>query len=128
MSLFYSASAGGFLDDAIHSTIPADARPVTAEAHKALIAAACSGSVITADANGYPQAVAAPPPEDAELLRQIRSQRDKLLRECDFTQMPDYPITAALRGEWRSYRQALRDLPEIATDLASVAWPAPPSV
>lgn len=127
MSLFYSASAGGFLDDTIHDAIPGDARPVTVEAHKALIAAACSGATIVADASGNPVAVPLPAPQATELLRQMRTKRDRLLSASDFTQMPDSPLSASQREAWRLYRQALRDLPETASDLASVEWPIPPS-
>jgi len=127
VTLYFSASAGGFLDDTIHHDIPEDARPVSAEVHQTLIAAASSGSMIAADENGDPIAVPLPPPSDAELLRQIRTQRDRLLAASDFTQVPDSPLTAAKREEWRLYRQALRDLPETANDLASVEWPASPS-
>nr|WP_278254165.1 tail fiber assembly protein [Sphingobium sp. BYY-5] len=58
----------------------------------------------------------------------MRTKRDRLLAACDFTQVPDSPLTAAKREEWRVYRQALRDLTETANDLASVEWPTPPSV
>lgn len=127
MPLFYSASAGGFMDDTIHVSIPADARPVTVEAHLELIAAASSGSIIVPDSNGDPMAVPLPPPGASELLRQMRTRRDRLLSESDFTQMPDSPLTASAREEWRIYRQALRDLPETVADLSAIEWPSTPS-
>lgn len=128
MPIFYSASAGGFLDDTIHDDIPADARPLTAEAHKSLIDAACSGAAIVADEAGNPVAIPLPPPGEAELLRQLRTTRDKLLGATDYTQMPDSPLTPERREEWRLYRQALRDLTETTIDFATVEWPTPPSV
>lgn len=127
MTLFYSASEGGFLDDAIHGAMPQDARLVTPETHARLIAAASSGSMIAADDNGDPIAVPLPPPDTAELLRQMRTQRDRLLAASDFTQVPDSPLTAAKREEWRLYRQALRDLPETTPDPAAAAWPNAPA-
>ena len=127
MPLFYSASAGGFLDDTIHVGIPDDARPVTVETHLELIAAASSGSIIVPDSNGDPIAVPLPPPEAPELLRQMRTKRDRLLSESDFTQMPDSPLTASAREKWRVYRQALRDLPEAVADLSAIDWPSAPS-
>ena len=127
MSLYFSASIGGFLDDAIHASIPADARPVAAEAHAALIASASSGSIIVPDANGDPVAIPAPAPPASELLRRMRDQRNRLLRASDFTQAPDAPLTDEQRAQWRTYRQALRDLPANVTDPAAVEWPNAPA-
>lgn len=67
MGLFYSPSSGGFYDDAIHSTVPADAVPITAAAHAALMAYQASGRKITFDAaKGKPVALAPPEPLLAE--------------------------------------------------------------
>lgn len=127
MSLFFSASVGGFLDDKIHSHIPDDARAVTAEAHTALIAAASSGSIIVADEHGDPVAVTAPPRAESELLQRMRERRDRLLRASDFTQAADVPLTDAQRQQWRTYRQALRELPETVADPSAIDWPTLPS-
>ena len=48
----------------------------------------------------------------AEKSEQIRNERDNLLKQCDFTILPDSPYTAEQRAEWAAYRQALRDIPE----------------
>ena len=47
-----------------------------------------------------------------EKLVAIRTKRDTLLADCDFTQLPDAPLTADKKSAWVSYRQALRDMPE----------------
>lgn len=52
----------------------------------------------------------------------LRSRRDRLLFACDWTQLPDAPLSAAQKAAWRSYRQALRDLPETGD------WPDPPDL
>ena len=39
----------------------------------------------------------------------IREKRNKLLRESDYTALPDFPQ----RDKWILYRQALRDYPSI---------------
>jgi len=39
----------------------------------------------------------------------IREKRNKLLRESDYTALPDFPQ----RDKWILYRQALRDFPSI---------------
>jgi len=42
----------------------------------------------------------------------LREQRTKLLSECDWTQMSD--VVVSNKEEWKTYRQALRDLPSNA--------------
>lgn len=54
---------------------------------------------------------------------QIRSIRDRLLKECDYTQMPDWPGDKAA---WANYRQQLRELPENFKEPESVIWPKRP--
>lgn len=60
-----------------------------------------------------------------EVLR--REDRNARLLACDWTQLPDVPISAASRSEFETYRQALRDLP--ATDPGwpdNISWPTEP--
>lgn len=59
----------------------------------------------------------------AETLKQLRQERDKRLKDCDWTQLPDAPVSGA---EWKAYRQALREFPESVTDPFNPAWPVPP--
>jgi len=54
----------------------------------------------------------------------LRSGRALLLRNSDWTQVPDAPVDAAA---WAVYRQQLRDLPANTTDPRTVEWPVPPS-
>jgi hypothetical protein len=53
----------------------------------------------------------------------IRAERNKLLVESDWTQLPDAPVDAAA---WATYRQALRDITDQANPFA-VIWPESPS-
>ena len=46
---------------------------------------------------------------DELLLDEMREQRDRLLKECDHTALPDFPR----RELWLTYRQELRDFPSI---------------
>jgi len=46
---------------------------------------------------------------DELLLDEMREQRDRLLKECDHTALPDFPR----RELWLTYRQELRDSPSI---------------
>ena len=54
----------------------------------------------------------------------LRKERDYLLSECDWTQVPDAPVDSTA---WATYRQQLRDLPANTTDPRNVVWPEPPS-
>ena len=42
----------------------------------------------------------------------LRSRRDMLLAESDWTQFNDSPLTDSKKTEWATYRQKLRDLPK----------------
>lgn len=65
-----------------------------------------------------------PPPTTEELAAAVRAERDRLLLESDWTQLPDVP--AATRSVWATYRQALRDIPQQAGFPANVVWPSKP--
>ena len=54
---------------------------------------------------------------------QMRAQRNALLQQSDWTQMPGAPLTTTEQAEWARYRQFLRDLPE-KTDQS---FPSPPT-
>lgn len=61
-----------------------------------------------------------------EIQRDIRRVRDIRLANSDWTQVPDAPVDQVA---WRTYRQALRDLPsqyQNETDFANVVFPNPP--
>ena len=53
---------------------------------------------------------------------QQRTQRDILLAASDYMAMSD-----RITEEWRTYRQALRDVPAQAGFPTSVTWPVGPS-
>lgn len=125
--LYYSAETTGFYDDDIHASMPADVVPVTAETHSQLMTAQSQGQMIVAGPDGTPIAVDRPPPTPEQAMADLRAQRDRLLLESDFSQFPDAPLTDEQRAAWRAYRQALRDLPETASDPLAMEWPAAPS-
>ena len=56
-----------------------------------------------------------------------RQQRDDLLASCDWVVLPDSPISGDKLAEWKTYRQALRDLPANTTDWENVIYPTQPS-
>lgn len=53
----------------------------------------------------------------------VRAQRDEKLSACDWTQLPDVPITN--REAWVAYRQQLRDVTD-QPDPRHIVWPTPP--
>ena len=72
--------------------------------------------------------------EDAEPMRLLRRERDRLLSECDWWASSDLTITDAQK----KYRQDLRDItktaspkiigdgPSTSLDMSSVTWPSKP--
>ncbi len=69
-----------------------------------------------------------PPPEPTpeELAKEIRSKRDKLLRDTDKYLISDYPISPEDLEAVKAYRQALRDIPEQSGFPKNVQWPVEP--
>lgn len=41
---------------------------------------------------------------------EIRGKRNQYLKASDWTQVPDSPLSDEKKAEWRTYRQALRDM------------------
>ena len=73
-------------------------------------------------------------------MQQLREMRDNLLAESDWTQSRD--VTLSNDADWKTYRQALRDLPSTASsdfinqvitatsapvDMSSITFPTKPS-
>jgi len=53
-----------------------------------------------------------------------RTQRDTLLDESDFAVLPDSPVADV--EPWKTYRQALRDVPQQAGFPNDIEWPEKP--
>ena len=69
---------------------------------------------------------------NAEPMRLLRVERDRLLTACDWRASSDLTLADA----WKTYRQSLRDLPASSTptldsdgnlDMSSVTFPTEPS-
>lgn len=58
----------------------------------------------------------------------IRLRRNALLSSCDWTVIPDSPMTAGKRAEWIAYRQQLRDITSTqpTATLDTIVWPNQP--
>lgn len=61
-----------------------------------------------------------------ELWKAMRAKRDSKLRDCDWTQLPDVKLSVKKLNAWKSYRQALRDLPAETEDPLNPEWPVKP--
>jgi hypothetical protein len=60
----------------------------------------------------------------------IRFRRDAELRESDWTQTLDAPLSAEKKAEWAAYRSALRNLTNLYPDVdptTEIDWPVRPS-
>lgn len=68
-------------------------------------------------------------PSVSQAMADVRSQRNALLTACDWTQLPDAPLTDTQRLAWRVYRQALRDYPALIDidTWSAPAFPDPPT-
>lgn len=56
---------------------------------------------------------------------EVRSERNRLLTECDWTQMSDTPISGSKLTEWQTYRQSLRDITSQSNPF-EINWPTKP--
>jgi hypothetical protein len=53
-----------------------------------------------------------------------RTERNRRLQECDYTQLPDF---TGNKEAWVSYRNALRNIPQTFGNPESVVWPSKPN-
>jgi hypothetical protein len=60
---------------------------------------------------------------DNNQAQTIRSTRNQMLKNSDWSQLADAPVDTA---EWASYRQALRDVPNQVGFPWEVVWPTQP--
>ena len=72
----------------------------------------------------------------AEPMRLLREERNQLLSETDWVAARSIETGVAISNDWKTYRQALRDLPSSSSpslnqyydlNFSSVTWPTKPS-
>lgn len=63
--------------------------------------------------------------KDETQWQNVRNQRNFLLAACDWTQLPDAPLSNVKTQEWETYRQALRDITN-QPDPFNIIWPEEP--
>lgn len=105
-----------WVDDLEKSPIPAghtrsSPHPIPAEHHAVM--------------QGGWKYIAGEPPlfYDHNLAVKVRDERNKLLKDSDWTQLADSPVD---KTAWSIYRQVLRDIPTQVGFPASVSWPIKP--
>jgi hypothetical protein len=64
--------------------------------------------------------------KDEEQAKNVRTQRTEKLRDCDWTQLDDTPMSNTQKADWAEYRQALRDVPNQAGFPFDIEWPVQP--
>jgi len=64
--------------------------------------------------------------KDEEQAKNVRTQRTEKLRDCDWTQLDDTPMSNTQKAGWATYRQALRDVPKQAGFPFDIEWPTQP--
>ena len=57
-------------------------------------------------------------------LNEVRIERDKIVKMSDRTQSRDIPLSND--ADWKTYRQALRDITKTYKTLDDVKWPEKP--
>ena len=63
--------------------------------------------------------------EDLDLSR-VRMQRDGMLSGSDWTQIGDASLGDHTAEEWRTYRTALKQIPQTYSRVSEVVWPEDP--
>lgn len=57
---------------------------------------------------------------------EVRSQRNQLLSDSDWTQITDSPLSDSDKNAWATYRQSLRDLSSADGFPFTMVWPEKP--
>ena len=64
---------------------------------------------------------------DAQPLKELREERNTRLAEVDWVVIRAFSMNTPVTDEWKTYMQALRDLPSTTEDPANPVWPIQPS-
>lgn len=103
------------IDHPVYGWIPFTADPSDVEPLGAEVFNAAKGS-----AAPYVE----PPVDLDQIAAQVRTQRNALLQQSDWTQVADAPVDQAA---WATYRQALRDITAQEGFPEAVVWPVAPN-
>lgn len=123
MAYYYSESKKAFYTDELFkvSSMPNDVIKLTDTQYQEALAMVNMQQKDITVVGGKPVYVDRVPP--AKTWDDIRSKRNYLLSQSDYTQMLDWPGDKAV---WAEYRQELRDITENFKTPDDVVWPTPP--
>lgn len=122
--MYYYHKSTGFLHPSVHDNIPSDAVEIPDIYHHYLMEKQKENDVIIGhDEEGFPIPIDDSVKEE-EQIDLVRLHRNKILNSTDWTQLPDVPKT--LKEKYKTYRQALRDIPEQEGFPFDVTWPEKP--
>lgn len=114
----------GWYDDQIHKVIPEPHIEVSEEDYQSHYQTMTNGKeLLVVDGKVTFQDIAPP----AITWEEIRAQRNMLLNNSDYTQMPDAELTEEQKAAWIAYRKELRRVPESYDSPDKVIWPTPPA-
>lgn len=65
-------------------------------------------------------------PNEIQASNDVRSFRNRLLAQTDWTQVADCPLTNDQKKQWTSYREKLRNITNQEGFPSKVLWPNPP--
>lgn len=68
-----------------------------------------------------------PNPDTETAWNCIRNKRNKLLTDCDWTQIVDADLTLAEKDAWHAYRHLLRNITDDYATPQEVVWPTAPT-
>lgn len=118
--LYYARTTGGFYDDEVHQSIPADAVKITQDERAALLVGEAEGRKISSNKKGQPVLVDREPPSDEILIAQARQWRDTEINSLNWLRERHRDevdagrtttLTSVQFGELIDYIQQLRDWP-----------------
>lgn len=128
MKRFYAASTNGFYRDDFHPSekIPVDAVEISEARFTELMDGQATGTKVIGNDEGFPLLLDPALPSAEELGTEARTQRDRLLTQCDWTQLPDAALSDEEKAAWTAYRQALRDITAQPLFPTTIDWPLAP--
>lgn len=81
------------------------------------------GVIVTPNTEAWEAWKAEQPDPSILVAEEVRQQRNTLLSETDWTQLNDAPLTDEEKEKYRTYRQALRDIPQQESFPENITWP-----
>lgn len=81
------------------------------------------GVTVTPNTEAWEAWKAEQPDPSILVAEEVRQQRNTLLSETDWTQLNDAPLTDEEKEKYRTYRQALRDIPQQESFPENITWP-----